>query len=236
MIIYICDDEENFRNDIVRRTRTFLPDASIYSFSSGEELLDAGTVPDIVLLDVDMGGMNGFETATAIKAMRVDPVVIFLTGYDRYMSESFDVHAFGYILKPVDDEKLRRVITEAVEYVENRNRSETKSLLIRSGTLQRRILLKDIMYVESFNKKVIIHLEDEHIETYARMEDIERELGSGFYRCHRCYIVNMAAISGYDPSSVVLSSGEAIPIAQKKFSLFVKNYLHYAKQESISTL
>ncbi len=236
MTIYICDDEENIRNDVVRKIHKVLPDATIKAFAAGEDLLSAAPAPDLAILDVDMQGINGIETASAIKALNYDTVIIFLTGYEQYMPDAFDVHAYGYILKPIDEAKVNRVICKASDHIKSKMNSDRKCILIKSGSLQRKLLLRDIVYIESFNKKVIIHLENEKIESYARMEDMQNELGSDFYRCHRCYIINMAKVVGYDSSSVILSGDQTIPIAQKKFPQFVKNYLHFAGNRGIDMI
>ena len=61
------------------------------------------------------------------------------------------------------------------------------------------------------------------------MDEFEKSLGTGFYRCHRCYLVNLAKISAYSPDGIQVINGEMVMLANKKYAAFVKAYLHYAK-------
>ena len=115
-----------------------------------------------------------------------------------------------------------------------------KGVLARKTKMQERIFIKTrnrnitidksrILYVESRTRKVEIHLNNECIETYATMNEMEKQLGEGFYRCHRGYLVNMAYILEYDTSKISLNNGEEIYMAKDKYSDFVKEYMRYLK-------
>ena len=94
----------------------------------------------------------------------------------------------------------------------------------------------DILYIESRAKKVEIHTVGvpECIEIYATMEELEGQLGEGFYRCHRAYIVNMAHITGYSKDSVSLTNGDQVYLAKKKYNEFVKEYKGYLEGSEVS--
>lgn len=96
----------------------------------------------------------------------------------------------------------------------------------------------DILYIESRAKKVEIHIvgAPERIEIYATMEELEGQLGEGFYRCHRAYIVNMAHITEYGKDSLALTNGDKVYVAKKKYSEFVKAYKCYLQNGGVSSV
>lgn len=89
------------------------------------------------------------------------------------MEEAFDVNAFHYLVKPVDEEKFSEVFGRAWKEAFVSREREKKYIMVKSSGVQRRILLKNIYYIESRNKKVIIHTTDKTLEIYGKMEDAE---------------------------------------------------------------
>ena len=94
----------------------------------------------------------------------------------------------------------------------------------------RRIMVRDITYVESNNKKVLVHTAHETIETYAKMREMETLLGNSFFRCHRCYLVNLSQVISYNADSATVRGGDVLLISGKKYSLFVKALLRHVKE------
>lgn len=228
--IAVCDDEKAIRDDLARLVETELPSPKIGVFSSGEALLSDAGVYDIVLLDIEMPGENGLETAKEIRGRSRETVIIFITGYEAYMQDAFDVQAFHYLLKPVREEKLREVLSRAAKEIARVKSDAERHILLKSSGMSRKILLDDIIFLESNNKKVIVHLSDGAVlESYKKMDDMEQVLGSAFFRCHRGYIINLKHIVSYTASEVTLAGGKRILIAQRKYTDFVKVYLRYAK-------
>lgn len=117
------------------------------------------------------------------------------------------------------------------------NKNETRrGLFIKSKKLM--LDQDDILYIESRAKKVEIHTvgAPECIEIYATMEELRGQLGEGFYRCHRAYIVNMAHITEYGKDSVSLTSGDKVYVAKKKYGEFVKAYKGYLQNGGVSSV
>ena len=106
-------------------------------------------------------------------------------------------------------------------------------ILIKSSGTQQRVYLKDIYYIESANKKVIMHTVTGTLESYGKMEELEQMTGSSFYRCHRCYLVNMEKIASYSAATIQVTNGDKLILAQKKYSEFVRRYMKYAKEGGI---
>ena len=105
--------------------------------------------------------------------------------------------------------------------------------MVKSSGAQQKLLLKNIYYIESGNKKVIIHTTDGVLEVYGKMEELENGLGNAFYRCHRCFLVNMEKISAYSAENIQVINGDNLLLARKKYSDFIKTYMRYVKNGGI---
>ena len=233
MRIAVCDNEPAICEDIARLIRQEKPDASISIFDSKEALLQSGEEFSILFLDIR--GVSGLEIARAIREREARTgqrlsILIFVTAYRDYMEAAFDVHAFHYLLKPLDVKKFSEVLERACREAQAAEEQAERCLLLKIAENTKKVALKDIFFIESSNKKVIVHAEDGIYETYGKMDDLEIALGASFYRSHRCYLVNLAKLSGYGPDFIRFPSGDSILLARKKYHDFVKTYLRYARE------
>ncbi|MBD5458822.1 MAG: response regulator transcription factor [Lachnospiraceae bacterium] len=225
MNIAICDDESRVRAGIKNVLKEAFPEIEIREFSSGQELLEAAGqdyLPDIVLMDIAMDGM---ETAGKLRE-QYGVLLIFVTGVKEQVFQAFDVGAFHYLLKPVEKEKLLSVMTRAVAEVEKAG-AKPKYMLVKVSGGYRRVNTADILYAESDGRKVILHMKQENLEFYEKMEELEQRLGDGFYRCHRGYLVSLSEIRGYDKANICMSNGESVYLAKRKYSEFVQAYCRF---------
>ena len=119
---------------------------------------------------------------------------------------------------------------------EAKKKKEKKCLFIRTRNLT--LDQSDILYIESRAKKLEIHTTgaDKAIEIYAAMDELERQLGEDFYRCHRAYIVNMAQITEYDNESITLTNGDKVYLTKKKYGEFVKAYMWFLQNGGVSSV
>ncbi len=225
--IAICDDEKKIR-DYLESLVLRQMECAVFQFFGGKELLDATQNFDMILLDISMGEMNGIETAKAIRK-ESDAVIIFITALKEYVFEAFDVEAFHYLLKPIDEKKFQEVFQRAISEIEKRTDEEVILIKVASG--YRKIPLGDILYAENCGRKIILHTRQEKIEFYAKMEYLEQKTGTKFFRCHRGYLVHFKFVLGYDNTSISMMNGETIFLAKKKYSEFVSGYMKYLKDE-----
>ena len=230
MQIAICDDEKNIRELIGDKVKTQFPEAEIDFYSSGDELLLSDKSMDILFLDIQMSGRNGMETARELRKIDKRTIIIFVTAAEEYVFQAFDVGAFHYIVKPIDDEKFTEVLCRAVEELEekklNEKAQEEKHLLINNGGVHIKVKIDDIIYAEVFNRKVVIHKMDETIEYYGKMSDLETLAGDSFFRPHRAYLINFKYVEKYDSTTIYLEKGTAL-MAKQNYSEFVKKYMKY---------
>lgn len=237
MRIAVCDDDRAIREEISRLIQKQVSEADIAEYQSGEELINAKGNFDIYFLDIEMGKVSGMDIARRIREQeesgRQRSIIIFETGYREYMEAAFDVNAFHYLIKPVDAEKFSEVFSRAWKEVSASCEQAKKHIMVKSSGTQRKLLLKDIYYIESGNKKVIFHTTKGTLEVYGKMEELENGLGNTFYRCHRCYLVNMEKISAYSADNIQVTNGDNLLLARKKYSDFIKTYMRYVKNGGI---
>ena len=238
MWIAVCDDEKKMRDYFSKKIRLLYPEAKLRAYGSGEELLLSGDQPDILLLDIQMPGKNGMETAEAFRRKNRDAVLIFVTAFQDYVFQAFDVGAFHYLVKPFGEEKLTEVLKHAAaKYEETRQsersrerQSKSGSLLITAGGAHIAVHPSEIIYAEVFNRKIIIHTTDREIEYYGKMKELAAQVGDGFYRPHRAYLVNFAYVKRYNAGTIWLEKGQAL-MAKQNYQGFVKSYLRYNQRE-----
>ena len=201
----------------------------IDTYSSGEEVLRSDKYYDITFLDIQREGMNGIDTARALRQKAEDMVLIFITGVKEYVFDAFDVAAFHYLIKPIEENKFWEVCNRAVLEVSKKKQQPSGQIFIKTRSQSITLEQSDVLYIESRAKKVEIHTKTNIVEAYAAISELEKQLVGSFYRCHRGYLVNMAFIAGYENDSITLNNGETIILSKDKYSEFVKVYMRYLK-------
>ncbi len=124
MRIAICDDENTFLKELEEKIVKIIPrlDCDVEPFSCAEDLLSSDMAFDIVFLDIEMDGMDGMSCARKIRQSDKDIPIVFLTSHTEMAVEGYEVSAFRFLQKPVDDTKLKRTLQDLIELFE-RNRS-----------------------------------------------------------------------------------------------------------------
>ena len=105
-----------------------------------------------------------------------------------------------------------------------------RPLLIKTDGTYCCVDQKTILYAESVGRKVVLHTNTGIIAYYARMKEVEEILGNGFFRCHRGYLVNFAAVKSFEVGTILLKNGESILMAKQKFNDFASAYETYLNE------
>jgi len=233
MRIAICDDEKNIRELIANKVTKQYPEAEIVFFSCGEELLLADKSIDILFLDIQMSGRNGMDTARELRKKDKDVILIFVTAVEEFVFQAFDVGAFHYIVKPIEDAKFIGVLHKAVDELSSKckdvNEEKERYLMINSGGVHTKVVFDDIVYAEVFNRKIVIHKLNDTIEYYGKMSDLESLAGDSFFRPHRAYLINFKYVEKYDASTIYLEKGSVL-MAKQNYPEFVKRYMKYIQR------
>ncbi len=232
MEIAVVDDEKAIREHICVLIEEQQPESSIEIYAAGEELLASGKRFDITFLDIQMEGMNGIETAKKLREQQKDTVLVFITGIKDYVFDAFDLYAFQYLLKPIDEYKFAEVLERAAQ--EAKRKKERRVLFVKSRNLT--LDQSEILYIESRAKKVEIHTLRRTIEIYGAMDELAGQLGEEFYRCHRAYLVNMNYVTEYDRESITLMGGDRVYLTKKKYGEFVKTYMWHLQNGGVSSV
>lgn len=228
--IAICDDEKMVMERIAALIKKQNTDCHIERFQAGTELLAAKRHFDLIFLDIQMDGINGMETAKAVREYDRKAVIIFVTAVKEYVFEAFDVGAFHYLLKPIEEQKFAEVFGNAVREIgERRIQRETPALFIKTKNKSYTLRQSEIIFIESRNRKAAIHTTKNTLEVYAVMNGLQKELGNSFYRCHRGYLVNMAHIAEYSSDMIDMDNGERVYLAKEKYQEFVREYMRYLR-------
>ena len=233
--IAICDDEANACAYLSSLIRAQSCPCEIVEYASADDCLAYHREIDLLFLDIELtpDRPDGMILAREIRerTSETQPVIVFVTGYDRYVFDAFDVDAFHYLLKPVDEKKFAQVFARAVEQIrtERENPQRDRVLTLRSGNTGRTIPLDSIYYIESSDHKVVLHLRDGEFVCYAKIRDLELELQDRFFRIHKGYLVNLSYVDGYGKIEVTLTNGERLLLSKYKYQDFVKAYLRFLK-------
>ena len=231
IIVAICEDERYILEELRKKVEKYINrkslDASIKTFTSGEELLKAKKKFDIILLDLMLPGIDGLEVARQISCRSR---IIFVTSYREYAVEAFDANAVHYLVKPVTEERLFSALDRAVNQTEQMdNQSLT---LMKSGKTQV-IFIRDILYCEVFNHQVRIHTVHGTYDYFGTLDMLETKLDERFFRCHRSFVVNMSCVAGQEKGVAILTNGERIFISRRKQTDFIQRLLNFLKSEVI---
>ena len=212
--IAICDDSNadlEYVLNMVHRwaagaghsvhTNTF-PSAENFLFHYAEE-----SDYDILLLDIEMGAMDGVTMAKELRKNNDTVQIVFITGYSDYISEGYEVAALHYLMKPVKEEKLCAVLDRAAEKLQKNE----KVLTFEIGGEMVRVPIYQIRYADVMGNYVTIHaLTDTTVKM--TLGELEKQLDERFYRAGRSVIVNLTQISRVTKTEIRLADGTAIPL------------------------
>ncbi len=230
VMVAVCEDECSLREEIASLIQG-VGGLSLDCYESGEALLASGKDYELYVLDIQMPGIDGMELAEKIRSRQEKspgPIIIFTTAFREHMQKAFDVKAYHFLLKPLDKEKFLTVLSGAVSEIAGRHRLE--HITVSVGGAAHTVTRRGILYIESNGKKVNIHTGTGVLECTGKLREFEDMLKESpmFFRCHRCYIVNMEHISRYNAKVLTMSNGQEIFIAREKYRPFVSAFAQYA--------
>jgi len=237
--IAVCDDERNIRSYLTSLIREQNAECEITEYASADEYLSSGMGHDLLFLDIELNGsasgMDGMEMARRIRGMEQvkQPVIIFVTGYEEYVYDAFDVDAFQYLVKPVNERKFAEVFSRAQDKILSGAEQRKKTLVIQYAGANKAIPLDNIYYIESQGHKIAIYTEAgekaslRRLEYYAKLGELEEELQGRFCRIQKSYLVNLSYVAEYSKTEVVLANGNRLPLSKHKYEDFVKAYLRF---------
>jgi len=191
--IAICDDTADDVKLLSEALYAYDSSFDIICFNDGQSLIDdfqeCGHNIDILFLDIYMSDSDGIKTAERIRREKKDVKIIFITSSTEHYQQAYDVFAFNYIVKPLDREKLYRILDRALEDLKKET-SQKIRFSYKSKIYS--LAYRDILYIESNNKVILFHKTDgDFLQCYGKLDDLCKELPAGlFIRCHKSFVVN----------------------------------------------
>lgn len=235
--IAICDDNKLELLQIKQIVEMFTTShSSKYeikcdTFSSALDLLlevENGTSYDILILDVVMPLMTGIEVATEIRKRNDLSKIVFLTSSREFAVDSYKVDAFYYLLKPIDQEGLIRILEKACADIAHKNE---KSIIIKCKTSLTKVLFHTLEYAEVIGRTLFFHLTSgEILESLGTMSQLENELlrDKRFIKPHRSYIVNLDCIHRIADKNIITFSNKNVPISRELYKTIKQRYIDYS--------
>lgn len=192
--------------------------------------LENGSKFDILLLDICMPGILGTDIARKIRKNKDKTEIIFITTSDEFAVEAFALKATHYLIKPFSQNKFDEALTMAIERVQL---NEDKFILLNcSGGIVASILLKDILYIESYSHEQTLYLcSGEKLETRSTLNSLFVDLNAlennQFISPCKGYIVNQNQIRTITPEGITMKGGKTIPIIKRMFRKTKDAYFEY---------
>lgn len=228
--IAVCDDNEKDLARILELLGRYRgAQLQTESYRSGEDLLASGKKYDILLLDIDMDGMNGIETARRIRTADREVKLIYITNYSDYTIFAFAVHAFAYLLKPVSGKELYAQLDEACLYGLSRPDPELE-FMAKEGIM--RIKPSLIICFEYLDRQVLMYTRDRIWHLKKRITETAREMEQfGFSMPHKSFVVNLHEVQRIRGYEITMTDGRSIPLSQKKSAQFRRALNDYLAEE-----
>lgn len=228
--IAICDDDISITGRIEEMLQGIAKKNFITLetevFWNGDSLVDAiktNAYFDIIFLDIELGEKDGITVARKIREIDSNVLIIYVTGHESYMQESFCVRPFRFLIKPIDKDKLNICFKDAIEDI-----SKLDSYFRYSyQRISHKIPIRDILYFQSDRRKIKIVTKQNIFELYGKLNDIEKSLKISkaiFLRIHQSFLVNYKHVSGLSYDFLLLDNGKQLSISEDRRRMISEQY------------
>jgi DNA-binding LytR/AlgR family response regulator len=236
MKIIVCDDNTQDRGIINSHIKKYFKEnscpvditayaaAELFLKDWNENKLNPSATVKIAFLDIYMPGISGIELAKEIRKTDEGMVIIFTTSSVDHGLDGYSVKALQYLVKPVAYSEVEDILNECMA----RFAESLRYIEVMSERLAVKILLKDILFIETFDHDCLFHTAENQIKSRLTLDEIQRQLdGSTFLKTHRSYIVNMRYIKSISENDFVLTNGTMIPIRRNDRLAVKQAYMDY---------
>ena len=227
--IAIVEDEAQIRDLLKKYIERFAEETGEHSvvteFQDGDEILDGYSAEyDLILLDIQMKRVDGYETAQKIRTLDEDVILVFVTNLADYAIKGYGVKAMDFILKPVEYVRLKQVLKE-VQTLTSRKMAQYITVSTDKGMV--RLKSSDIYYIESLNHIMMINTVKGKYTLRDTMKHMEQLFSDyNFSRCNNSYLVNLEKIDRVDKKTVFIM-GDELPISRPRYKEFMDELTSY---------
>lgn len=233
MRIAIAEDEQAYLEQLQAYLRRYAEETGVPiqvdAFLNGAQLVEhyqSGW--DLLLLDVDMPVMNGFDAARAIRRTDPEVSIIFITNLAQYAIKGYEVNALDYILKPISYFALSMKLDMVVRRL---HRNVEESLMVNQDGDLIRVPLSHLYYVEIFSHELNYHTTEGTLVTTTSqtLSALEQRLeGHGFVRCHKGCLINLRYVQTLRGNTILLA-GKELPVSRNRRKAVMQAILDFAK-------
>ena len=227
--IVICEDDLSYQEVIVYKIKqcmhtTFKMDCEVscfHSLSNLKQYIDNNKV-DILFLDIMVNDENAMDWSIEnIKSNYTQ--IIFMTSFPQCAYNISESNCCYYLVKSkITEENLYKALQRALQ---NTAKKDPNLTIVKSRSKNHIVNLQNLQYIETFNNNITLHLQNnDSITIYSSLKEYAETLPPNFLRCHKCYLINMNHITGYEPHKFIINSGQAIPIPPKKYNKIIEIY------------
>ena len=234
--VAICDDELKQVNIIKQYLLDYQIDTQcelkIYHFMCGKDLCESSITYDLIFLGIEMDGMDGLETAKIFRQKQKRTQIIFISDHSKYAINAFEVHPFHFIMRPVTDGVIFKVMDEFMEYF---NYDISQNNILEFNGIKGPLLLDQTnIYIFEYigNRRVAVFTQNEKYVIRGGIAEITQLVDSElFISPHRGFLVNMQYIKSLNNCVICMKNAMEVPIAQRKLRE-VQRFMSYLKSET----
>ena len=231
MRVMFCDDSvqdiDRIKRYILRMTEyAFEYEYVINSHEIIEACKRTEQRPDIYILDIEMPGMDGLAVAKKIRTFDFKALIVFLTGYTKYMPDVFEVVTFDFIPKPITEERLRLLFVKAESYLNMTYQSFSFSYRRSRYSLR----FDEIFFLEKKGRQALIHTKDSIYQTNMNLNQIWEKLDEqSFAAVHGSFIVNLKHIKTFSGGQVILSDGKELTVSRSYKKSLTEKHIAFVR-------
>ncbi len=201
--IAVADDERPARSELIHQLRESIEEVDIWEADSGAKTLNLVVEQefDLLFLDINLGDIQGTDLVKALKNIRPEMKIVFVTAYSEYAAEAFELEVEDYIMKPFSQKRLARILDRWLPKEETiSEEQERKKLAISCDGKTVFEEISHIVYIETCNRGCIIHtLEHEYYEGKMIGEYEKKLEGKRFFRCQKSYLIHLEHVKEVFP-------------------------------------
>lgn len=226
--ILICDNNPIFADYLKKEVLEVLSSPCEVTVCHSKEELRQQAVsapPRIALLDIHLDDSldNGITLAKELFPIGCETSVIFITGYVEYVSDVYETEHIYFIKKPVSREYLEKALSKAL----SGEKSKSTVFSVRINGATQLVDLREILFMESFYRKIRFHLWNESIECYGSFSNLPEFVREHMIHCHKSFLVNPDYIRTMDHQKFLIKDGTSVPISRSRYTSSRQAFLDY---------
>ena len=225
--IAVVDDEKGVVNTIGGLVNSYCKGKKliykIYKFYDGSDLLNCSLKFDLIFLDIEMNQVNGIDAAQKIRRKDTNVTIVFITNYSAYWRRAYKVHAFDFLIKPVDKNALNLMMDDFLLTVYEKN---TKKIALNTKEGSTFLSMNEIryFYIKEKKKLEVSTTTKGNLIINENLGDVYEKLDNNqFFMPHRCCIVNLRFVKTLTKDRlIILDNQDYLPLSQRKKDEFIK--------------